>query len=278
MDTYIVLVYCLCDDMLIALNHTNDSQCQLSDAEIMTIAIVAAKYFGGNFAAARRFLSEHGYITGTISRGRFSVRLHRVSHHFQTLFNCLGEVWKTSCDEQLYAIDTFPIAVCDNYRISRSQIYQSEAYRGYQASKKRYFYGLKLHMMVTKDFEPVEFFLTPGSHSDSTGLKQFSFDLPAGATVFGDKAYNNYRIEDSLAEHDIHLLPFRKKNSKRPLPPWMHYLQARFRKAVETTGSMLERLLPKSIHATNAAGFELKIALFALVVSINCIQTPEFSS
>ena len=275
MDTHIVLVYCLCDDMLTAVHHREDSQCRLSDAEIMTIALVAALYFGGNYAMSRRFLLEQGYITRSISRGRFSVRLHRVSHHFATLFNMLGTIWKASNDDPIYVIDTFPISVCESIRISRCRIYQQEAYRGYQSSKKRYFYGLKIHMLVTKDFEPVEFFLTPGSYGDVTGLACFEFDLPPESVVYGDKAYNYYLVEDLLDVHDISLQPIRKKNSKRPLPPWARYLQAYFRKAVETTGSLIERLLPKSIHATNAAGFELKVALFALAASINCIQVPE---
>jgi hypothetical protein len=38
---------------------------------------------------------------------------------------------------------------------------------------------------------------------------------------------------------------------------------------VETTGSLIERLLPKSIHAVTAKGFELKVALFVLACSIN---------
>jgi hypothetical protein len=42
-----------------------------------------------------------------------------------------------------------------------------------------------------------------------------------------------------------------------------------FRKIVETTGSMLERLLPKSIHAVTAKGFELKVGLFVLATSLN---------
>ena len=35
-------------------------------------------------------------------------------------------------------------------------IYSKEEFRGYQASKKRYFYGLKIHLMVTQDGQPVE--------------------------------------------------------------------------------------------------------------------------
>ena len=85
----------------------------------------------------------------------------------------------------------------------------------------------------------------------------------------GDKAYTDYTVEDVLHEAGVELLPIRKTNSHRPLPPFFTYLQASVRKMVETTGSLLERLLPKSIHAVTARGFELKVALFVLVASIN---------
>ena len=46
MDTQIVAVYCLCDDLLKALCQSEDAQRQMSDAEVMTTAIVAAPFFG----------------------------------------------------------------------------------------------------------------------------------------------------------------------------------------------------------------------------------------
>jgi len=107
----------------------------------------------------------------------------------------------------------------------------------------------------------------PGSTSDVAGMRMFELDVPEGATILGDKAYNDYLIEDLLAEWQRHLLPLRKKNSKRTLPPWRRYWQSIRRKAVETTGSLLEQLLPKHIHAVTAAGFELKVALFLLALS-----------
>ena len=100
-------------------------------------------------------------------------------------------------------------------------------------------------------------------------LKLYHFDLPAGASVIGDKAYTDYSVEDMLNEASIHLLPFRKKNSKRPVPPWVRYLQTCYRKLIETTGSLVERLLPKSIHAVTPQGFELKVALFVLAYSFS---------
>ncbi|MFN3492860.1 MAG: IS982 family transposase, partial [Anaerolineales bacterium] len=85
----------------------------------------------------------------------------------------------------------------------------------------------------------------------------------------GDKAYNNYAIEDLMQEAHLNLQPLRRKNTKRPFPAWVTYMLACYRKIIETTGSLLEQLLPKHIHAVTARGFELKLAIFALATSFN---------
>ena len=142
-----------------------------------------------------------------------------------------------------YVMDSLPVAVCDNYRIPRAKLSRQEAYRGYVASKKRYFYGVQIHLMITKEGQPVEMFLTPGSFGDVEAWKGFSLDLPAGATVYDDKAYNDYEIEDLLREVDhIVLRPRRKKNSKRTLPPYVEFVQRYQRKRVETVGRLLEQI------------------------------------
>lgn len=44
MDTRIIAIYCLCDDLLRVMRYRDDRQCQMSSAEVMTTAIVAALY------------------------------------------------------------------------------------------------------------------------------------------------------------------------------------------------------------------------------------------
>lgn len=271
MDEKIIAIYCLCDDLLRALHHTEDPQRQMTDAEVMTTAFVAVLYCAGNFERARQWLHSLGYIPTMLSRSRYNRRLHRITDLFVTLFARLGQVWKALNHEALYIIDSFPVAACDNYRIPRARLYRHAAFRGAQASKKRYFYGLKLHLLITQDGHPVEFFLTPGSFADVTALSTFAFDLPAGAVVYGDRAYNAYTLEDLLQEAaQISLLPLRKKGSTRPLPSYLQFLQHYYRKRIETVGSLLERLLPKSLHAVTARGFELKVALFVIAYSVHC--------
>jgi hypothetical protein len=271
MDGQIIAVYCLTADMLRALGHRDDGQCHLIDAEIMTIALVAAMFFGGNYALACCFLREQGYMRKMLSPGRFNRRLHRVKEMFLMLLSFLGEHWKELNSDSVYIIDSFPIASCDNIRIKRSRRYQGEEYRGYIASKRRYFYGLRLHLVVTATGEPVECFLTPGADSDPGALQWYQFDLPAGSKVLGDKAFNVYAIEDELASIGIELCPLRKKNSTRAISSSETYLRQLHRKYIETAGSMITKRFPKSIHAVTPEGFELKIILFLLAYSFDCL-------
>lgn len=93
-----------------------------------------------------------------------------------------------------------------------------------------------------------------------------------GSIINADSAFTIYDLEDVLKEAaGISLEPLRKKNSKRKFEGWTQYLQACGRKIVETSGSMIERLLPKSIHAVTAEGFELKVLLFVLASSFSFV-------
>jgi hypothetical protein len=243
----------------------------MSDAEVMTTALTAALFFRGTLESARVMLKQYGYIPQMLSKSRFTRRLHRLKETFLFLFNLLGAVGKKLNYGAIYVIDSLPIAVCDNIRIPRAKLYSEKRFRGYLPSKKRYFYGLKVHLLVTKDGYPVEFFLTHGSFGDVDALKYYTFDLPAGSIIYADRAYNDYEIEDLLKEVEhIQLVPMRKKNSQRAVPPYVSFVQHYYRKMIETAGSLIEQMLPRSIHAVTPQGFELKVALFVVAYSLSC--------
>ena len=272
MDEKILAIYCLCADVLQALGHVEEPHQKMSDAEVVTTALVAMRFFRGNFEAARGLLCAPGYRPHMLSRSRLNRRLHRLNDLLMTLFELLGQTWKHLNTDSSSILDRFPIAVCDNYRIPRAKVYQHETSRGYIASKKRYFYGLKIHLLVTKDGQPIECYLTPGSYSDVRVLKTLRFDLPEGSQMYADKAYNDYELEDALEEAvHIQLCPIRKKHSTRAVPPYLASVQHDDRKMLETVGRLIERTMPKTIHAVTAAGVELNVFLFVLAYSINCL-------
>ena len=61
MDLTIVAVYTMCDDLLISLKHQDHPLSKMSDAEVMTTALVAARYFAGNQQTARAVLKTEVY-------------------------------------------------------------------------------------------------------------------------------------------------------------------------------------------------------------------------
>jgi hypothetical protein len=271
MDDSVLAIYCLCDDLLKALKHFEDPQRKMNDAEVLTTAIVAALHFGGNFERARDLLASPRYIPAMLSKSQFNRRLHALRDLLLLAFRVLGEAFKQLNTSSLYILDSFPIAACDNIRIRRDKRFRSEKFRGYTPSKRRYFYGVKIFLLTAARGEPVEMFLAPGATGDVEGLGVYDFNLPSGSTVYGDSAFTIYEVEDLLKEAcGIELSPMRKKNSKRAVSASMAYLQAVGRKQVETAGSLVERLLPKSIHAVTAEGFTLKVFLFVLAYSFSC--------
>ncbi len=286
MDDQVIATYGLADDFLRYIRHREPADRAVTDAEILTVALVAAQHFRGNSEAAWRFLIAHGYMCRRLSRSQYNRRLHAAAPLAERLFCEVAEIWKTTGDERVFAVDSMPVPCCDNARIRRSKrtdvrpsyplAETNGAFRGYQSSKRRYFYGIKIHAVVNEHGRPVEVHLTPGSYNDTAELKNFSLDLPAGSVVYGDRAdvpsaaYTDYVTEDVLAEAgEVTLVADRKKDSTRPRPAWQTYVLQVYRKAVETAFGEIEKRLPKSIHAVTGPGFELKVFLFVLAYSLS---------
>jgi hypothetical protein len=74
MDEKILAIYCLCADSLQALGHAEEPQQKMSDAEVVTTALVAMLCFRGNFEAARALLCAPWYMPHMLSRSRLNRR------------------------------------------------------------------------------------------------------------------------------------------------------------------------------------------------------------
>ena len=263
-------IYCFIDDFLKASGHREDIRIEVTDAEVITIALTAMLHFGGNFEKSRLVLHQLGLIKRLLSRSRFSRRMNRLTDLIYKLFHQLGSVLKDLHWDARYLLDSFPIAVCDNIRIGRCRIVRDELYRGKMSSKRRYFYGVRVQIMATSDGVPVEFCILPGGCADLHGLAELALDLPEMAELFVDAGYNFYEWEDYLREiKELRLRVPRKSNSKRIREPWLEIYKSLMRKYIETTIGEIAKLFPKKIHATNLNGFLLKIALFLFAYQID---------
>jgi hypothetical protein len=259
----ITLLYAILDDILKSLGHKEDIRTQMSDAEVMTTCLVAAMFFGGNHQLACHYMKEHNLVPNMLDKSRFNRRLHRLSMLMNDIFHQLGMIFKEMNEDSEYLLDSFPVPICDNIRIFNCQLVKSEDYRGYIASKKRYFYGVRIHLLTTKSGIPVELSILPGEANDVRGLASLPFNLSAGSAVYTDAGYTNYQAEDDAIDSDLlELKVSRKKKSRRPDLACTAYIKQTVRHYIETIFSQIIGKFPKSIHAVTLAGFWLKVELF----------------
>lgn len=257
-----VAIYVFFDDILKSMNYKEPANRQTTDAEIITVILLAAQYFGGNIEHSICFVRSTGLMPNMLGKSRFNRRMHQIGELFSELFFYVGQAVKDLNIDTSYSIDSFPVAVCENIRIANSRIVKGEEYRGRCASKRCWFYGFKVHMIVTSNGIPVEFTFTTGSKHDLDGIKQMPLNLPDGCQVLADAAYTDYMMEDMLADNGIYLLAARKSNSKREHSPCLEYLITTARKRIETAFSDIAKYMPKRIHAVTDTGFLIKLIAF----------------
>ena len=119
----------------------------------------------------------------------------------------------------------------DNIRIRDRHLFLGEKYRDKCVSKRQYFLGVKVHVLMTFCYHPIEWILTPGRESDVRALYRFNFPLTEGSVVYSDAAYTDYEEEELLESQGISLFSQRRSNSKRPRrPEWLDFLIAMSRK------------------------------------------------
>jgi hypothetical protein len=217
---------------------------------------------------------ENNLFSYILEESRFLRRLKRLlDKQFFPIFRQLLELFTQipAHEIEYFAIDSFPIPVCENIRANRSKLAPSEKFRGYIPSKRTDIHGLKLHIVASSKGFIKEFVITPASYHDIKGLYLLPLDLPEGSFLYADKAYNDYLLEDLLKEVEgINLEVIRKRNSRKKEPGYKNFLRKVRRRFIETIGSELHKLLPRKLHAVTLRGFLLKLHL--LVLSFNFSQ------
>lgn len=266
---HIETLYTVIDDFLKILDHKDDPKVKLSDSEVILTYVISFEAYSGNYSKTLDYLFQGKHIKYKLSKSRFSRRLNRLKDIIIQIFGFISEFAKNNCS--IFQIDSFPVKVCHNIRISRCKLLKDEAFRGKNESKKEYFYGFKVQAITADNGYIVEFKFCPGSYHDSVAFDLMDFDLPENSELLADKAYNAYYMEDILLEtNKINLLPVRKKNSKKPdNNVCVNFYRQTKRHIIETIFSLTDRLMPKKIHATNIQGFLLKITGFIFAYNLS---------
>lgn len=200
MDQQAIEIYCICDEVIKCFGIVDDPQCKMSTCEVMTFALLSATHFCGEYKKTRLASIACRYFSKILSFSRLVRSIHIIPEYIWMTVFAIQKMFLVKPEAKLFIIDSLPIQAYGNHKSYRAKIFKGKLYHGYIASKKTYFFGIKIHMIIDENGVPIEFCFTPGSMSDMEGIKNLDCEIPSGSVLIGDKAYTNYSLEDDLLE------------------------------------------------------------------------------
>ena len=257
LDTFIVAVYCLVDDLMRktlkgrALRERGPAP-TLDDREVITMEVVGE--FLGLDADKAIFLFFGRHYPEWFPALR---RVHRTTFARQAanLWAVKKLMWVALVEgvehsEGLFVVDSFAVPVCSFAKAPRHKSFAAIASYGHDAMTKSLFYGLAGHLRVAWPGVIVEATLAPAREHDRWVAEH---DLLAGvgegSVVVGDTNYWSPALGEGLAAYGVSLLAPTRPNRKRDRHPWPPWLTS-VRRRIETVISQLvERYSAKRVRA-----------------------------
>lgn len=135
-------------------------------------------------------------------------------------------------------VDSTAIAVCHNRRIRRHKVFKGLAARG--KTSIDWFFGFKLHLIVSDKGELLAAFLTPGNTDDREPLPHMTQDL--FGKLFGDRGYVSQKLFEQLFERGLELITTIRKTMKNTLMKIEDKLLLRKRYIIETINDQLKNI------------------------------------
>lgn len=203
---YITELYCLVDDFWQSVKERIDNymisddkkhrscQAMLSISEVATLVIF---FHTMRFRQIKKF---YLYVNTLMRRefprfpsyNRFIELIPRCNVFLTALFDSL----KGQCT-RLSVVDSTPLAVCDNHRISRHKVF--DGYAEWGKNSTGCFFGFKLHVVINHLGEIISVRLTAGNVDDRRPVP----DMANGifGDLLGDKDYLSNSLKEKTKRH-----------------------------------------------------------------------------
>ena len=115
-DDVIVATFVVLDELLRHAGHRDHVLAGVSDAEVLTVAVVAAAYFQNHHARALQVMPGMRYLSGRLSTSRFNRRRHALRRLDRPR---LGDLGRPLCHRRGVYLDSLPLPVCRRVRARR---------------------------------------------------------------------------------------------------------------------------------------------------------------
>ena len=121
MEQRIIAIYCLVDEMVKQSGLRDDVRAIISNAEVLTMGYLAVSDFNGNYCKAHQYLNKSGWFK-PIDYSSFISRINSLQESIEEIFESLSALFMKISPTQIYAIDSFPVELCQIQREKRSNL------------------------------------------------------------------------------------------------------------------------------------------------------------
>jgi len=252
---------------------------QISDTEVLTI------YFWGLRTGHRSITTIHRYVRAHLREWfpalpgyqQYVKRINRLADLLESIFGVLCFADESDVDKAV--IDSMPIVIASSSRSGRASVAPDLCSKGYCASKKMYYYGCKLHLVVSGDRNSAPYSMlagdiSPASEHDIGYLKR-SHLLIKASSLYGDKAYLSNPLAREMFKTDLKLICPPKKPRGKAMSLGSQLIGALIsgtRQTIETAFGWIQRKtgISKASNVRSSQGLRRHIFGALVGVALGC--------
>ena len=203
-----------------------------------------------------------------LERSRFNRRTRQLIWLIQVIRQAMNTQLSP---DTIVIIDSFPLPLCQPVRNHRTRIFKGLADIGYNASKNLWFYGFKVHMLVTLSGYILNYAVTPASVHDIRAVNDL-LENCRQPYILADLGYLSYELREHLEQKGYHLwTPLRQNMAGAK--QHNHWKLMAMRRTIETRFSELCALFDIEHTLTRGlTGLQLRIEQIILAYNLRYFE------
>ena len=173
------------------LERRNIENSKLSDAALLALMCLKVQYQVATWRKFCQLVSDVMPSLPMLEYSRFMRRCKNLIPIFQSIRSGLIEI---SSYGDIAIIDSFPLPLCQDHRKFRAILFQCFADIGYNATKQKYYYGFKVHVVTDTQGLILNYELTPASIHDAKAAPEVIENCPC-PFIIADVGYVGKKLQ-----------------------------------------------------------------------------------
>ena len=193
---------------------SNNFRPQFTDEEVITVYLWGIAQRRSEIKAIYTYIKSHllDWFPKLPRYQAFDRRLTELTPAFCAIAQRLMEEKPPEAiDMNMLLMDSMPILLAKASRSGNAKVAREICAKTYNASRKQWYYGVKLHMVAYRRYHALPYpkllFVSEASCHDLPVARQMLHDIEcSGFFLLGNKAYSEAQWKEKLDQQGIHLL------------------------------------------------------------------------